>query len=94
MDEHARIDTGDYDLELPKLFAEIERTGAKRVLLQLPDGLKQYADRLLAAVRSRYPDVVVVLWSGSCYGACDAPLHARNLGFDLLVQFGHSPWRH
>ena len=32
-----------YDLELEKVLKEIARIKAKMVLLQFPDGLKQYA---------------------------------------------------
>ena len=33
----------NYDLELNKVISEIKKTKAKLVLLQFPDGLKQYA---------------------------------------------------
>lgn len=84
----------DYDLELERLFSEIERTKAKRVLVQLPDGLKPLANNILSTIKKHFPKLVVVFWAGSCYGACDAPLHVRNLSFDLLAQFGHAPWRY
>ena len=83
----------DYDLELDRLYTEIERADAKKVLIQLPDGLKPYAKKIQEEIRERF-DSEVVFWAGSCFGACDAPIHVRNLGFDLLVQFGHAPWRY
>ena len=83
----------DYDLELDRLYSEIERADAKKILIQLPDGLKPYAKKIQEEVRERF-DSEVVFWAGSCFGACDAPIHVRNLGFDLLVQFGHAPWRY
>jgi len=33
------------------------------------------------------------IWIGSCFGACDLPIEAENLGVDLVVQFGHSKWK-
>jgi len=63
------------------------------VLIQLPDGLKPHAKEILQFMKETFPQTKVVFWSGSCFGACDAPLHVRNLRFDLLVQFGHAPWR-
>jgi len=92
-DVGASLVHGDYDLELPRVLMEIERVKAKRVLLQLPDGLKPAAGRIRAAIKKRYPAVDIVFWSGSCYGACDVPLHLRDSGFDLIIQFGHAPWR-
>ena len=35
----------------------------------------------------------VLIWGGSCYGACDVPLQVERLGVDLLIQWGHSEWR-
>lgn len=84
----------NYDLELERLQQEVERVGAKQVMIQLPDGLKPQANMILSFLKERFPDTNVVFWAGSCFGACDAPLHVRNLGFDLLVQFGHAPWRY
>ena len=83
----------DYDLELDRLYSEIERNDAKKILIQLPDGLKPYAKTIQEEIKNRF-DSEVVFWAGSCFGACDAPIHVRNLGFDLLVQFGHAPWRY
>lgn len=83
-----------YDLELERLYAEVERIDAKRVLIQLPDGLKPHAHTIQDSLHEKFPKTSVVFWAGSCFGACDAPIHVRHLGFDLLVQFGHAPWRY
>ena len=32
----------------------------------------------------------VLVWLGSCFGACDVPLELKELNIDLLVQFGHN----
>ncbi len=34
----------------------------------------------------------IMIWAGSCYGACDIP-NIKNLGIDLLIQWGHSEWK-
>ena len=83
-----------YDLELERLYKEVERVDAKNVMIQLPDGIKPYANKIKEELKQRYPQTRVVFWAGSCFGACDAPIHVRHLGFDLLVQFGHAPWRY
>jgi len=80
-----------YDLELEKAIKEIKRQKAKRVCLQLPDGLKPAAgdikDRLEKETKTE-----VLIWFGSCYGSCDIPAGIEKLGVDLLIQWGHEKW--
>jgi diphthamide biosynthesis enzyme Dph1/Dph2-like protein len=83
----------DYDLQIDDAIAQIKEQRAKRVLIQLPDGLKQYAPKVREGILAACPDVQLAFWAGSGFGACDVPLHARSLGFDLLLSFGHAPWR-
>ena len=47
---------------------------------------KEQADALYAKTGA-----TIIIWAGSCYGACDTP-DVTNLGVDLLIQWGHSPW--
>ena len=76
-----------YDLEMERIIKEIKKVKAKKVCIQLPDGLKKYAgdikDRLERETRTE-----VLIWLGSCYGACDVP----DIKVDLLVQWGHEKW--
>ncbi len=78
-----------FDLEETKLIKEIKKHKAKRVLLQLPEGLKPQAQRLAEDAEEAGAQAVV---SGDpCYGACDVPLcDAETLGADLIVHYGHS----
>jgi 2-(3-amino-3-carboxypropyl)histidine synthase len=76
-----------YDLELGRIVSEIERVGARSVLLQLPDGLKPWGLVLVDYISSRC-DVEVMIWLGDCFGACDLP----DSTCDLVVQFGHAEW--
>ncbi len=84
---------GHYDLSEAEIVATIRKHGAKRVLVQLPDGLKPHAERIQRIVRKELPDVELVFWGGSAFGSCDVPLGAERLGFDLLLHLGHAPWR-
>lgn len=78
----------NYDLELEKAIVEIKREKAKKVLIQLPDGLKQEATKIVDEIE-KSTTAKCFIWLGSCYGACDIP----NVNdFDLLIQFGHSKW--
>jgi len=78
-----------FELEENRLKEEISKRGAKRVLLQLPDGLKPRGPRLAAVIESVGADAII---SGDpCYGACDLPLcEAESLEVDLVVHYGHT----
>ena len=77
-----------YDLELDKVVARIKKSKAKTVCIQLPDGLKPKAGIIQDKIESG-TNAVVLIWAGSCYGACDVP----NVKADLLIQWGHSEWK-
>lgn len=81
----------EYDLEIEKIINEIKKIRAKRVCLQFPDGLKVNATEIAEAIQSK-TKAEVIIWLGSCFGACDVPQGLEKLKFDLLVQWGHSPW--
>lgn len=80
-----------YELELVKVAEAIKKNRSKKVILQFPDGLKPYAT-LIAEELSKNTGSEIFIWFGSCFGACDIPLETKQLGIDLIVQFGHSAW--
>jgi len=78
-----------FDLEEARLEAEIVRRGAKKVLIQLPEGLKPEGPRLATVAEKR--GALAIVSADPCYGACDLALtEAESLGADLIVHFGHS----
>ena len=79
----------NYDLELNRAVEEIKKSNAKLVCIQLPDGLKPKAQEIQEHIEKN-TNASVVIWLGSCYGACDIPSRIENLGIDLLIQWGHS----
>jgi 2-(3-amino-3-carboxypropyl)histidine synthase len=79
----------DYDLELGRVVETIEKKKAKKVLLQFPDGMKPYSVAVVDALKERIKNIELSIWMGSCFGACDVP----NSDADLIIQFGHSPWK-
>lgn len=81
-----------YDLELDRILVKIGESKPKRVCIQLPDGLKPKAKEIVDIINSTFPDVKVLIWSGSNFGACDLPLEVERLNVDLLIHFGHSAW--
>ena len=81
-----------YDLELNNVVQKIKTEKAKTVCIQLPDGLKPQAGKIQEVIE-KDTKAKVLIWAGSCYGACDVPLQVERLGVDLLIQWGHSEWR-
>lgn len=78
----------DYELELDRILKKIKNSKAKTVLLQLPDGLKPWGP-VLVDYLEKNTDAKISIWLGACFGACDLP----NSDADLLIQFGHAPWK-
>ena len=54
--------------------------------------MKSYATTIVDELERRIGkgNVEFFVWLSSCYGACDTP-NVRD--FDLVIQFGHSPWK-
>ena len=82
----------DYDLELEKVAAEINKRKAKKVLIQLGEGLKPRAQEIQDYLETNIKGSCdISFWLNSCYGKCDIPefLNNKDNDFDLLIQFGH-----
>lgn len=79
----------NYDLELGKVVQEIKQVEAKLVCIQLPDGLKPEAARIVKKIESE-TSAKVLIWLGSNFGACDLPLGLDRLGVDLTLSWGHN----
>src|SRR5260370_42513507 len=79
-----------FDLDEEKLLSEITGRGARRILIQLPDGLKNEGTRLASLVRAKTGADVFVS-AVPAWGACDLSLDAATrLKADLLVHYGHN----
>jgi 2-(3-amino-3-carboxypropyl)histidine synthase len=73
-------------------MSKVKELDAKRVLLQLPDGMRPFAVQLVEAINSS-TGANVFLSGNSCYGACDISIdQARGLGVDLIVHYGHTQY--
>jgi 2-(3-amino-3-carboxypropyl)histidine synthase len=78
-----------FDFEEERIKQEIAKLSAKRVLLQLPEGLKPEAPRLAKVIEKA--GALPIVSADPCYGACDlATAEAESLGVDLIVHFGHA----
>jgi 2-(3-amino-3-carboxypropyl)histidine synthase len=78
-----------FDFEEERLKQEIIKLNAKRVLLQMPEGLKPEAPKIAKIVERS--GGLAIISADPCYGACDiAVVEAECLGVDLIVHFGHA----
>ncbi|RLI05453.1 diphthamide biosynthesis enzyme Dph2 [Candidatus Bathyarchaeota archaeon] len=79
-----------YQFETEKIVDLILKNNFKKVLIQLPDGLKPYASNLAKEI-SEKTGVIVYVSGDPCYGTCDLALQeAESLGVNLIVHYGHS----
>ena len=80
-----------YNLELEKIISKIKKQNSKIVLLQFPDGLKQYAILIVDYLKEK-TKCKFLIWLDSCFGACDTPILSKELEkeIDLIIQFGHN----
>jgi 2-(3-amino-3-carboxypropyl)histidine synthase len=78
-----------FDLEEDRVRREIIRRGARRVLVQLPEGLKSLSSRIASVIEES--GALPIISADPCYGACDLALNeASALSADLIIHYGHS----
>lgn len=78
-----------FNLEEQRLATEIRKHEAKKVLLQLPEGLKSYAPKIATIIEDAGARCFIL--ADPCYGACDlASSEAQAVAADLIVHYGHS----
>src|SRR3989344_3103742 len=81
-----------YDFREKYIIDEINRKNAKKILIQLPEGIKKEGFRISKLIEDNC-DCEVYISGNSCWGGCDLGLNeARDLNVDLLVHFGHAPF--
>jgi len=78
------------DLEQERIISEIVGRNSRRVLLQVPEGLRPTAFQLSRLVERR-TSAEIIISADPCYGSCDLALsEAAALSADLIVHMGHS----
>ncbi len=79
----------NFDLEEERVKQEILKLGAKRVLIQVPEGLKPEAPHIAKTIEKL--GVQAIISADPCYGACDLAIaEAESLGTDLIIHYGHT----
>ena len=79
----------NYDLELDRVIQKIKHEQISKICIQLPDGLKPRAKEIADRIKKE-TNAEILIWLGSCFGACDIPEQVEKLGMELLIQWGHS----
>ena len=79
----------EYKLDFERAISEIEKSESDLVMVQFPDGLKQYATAVVDYLGEKTGKEFIIYF-GTCFGACDTPKGFDDLGIDLVVQFGHN----
>jgi 2-(3-amino-3-carboxypropyl)histidine synthase len=77
-----------YDFHFDDIAKFVTRKGARTVVLQMPEGLKVYAQQISSEIESRTKAKCLIL-GDPCYGACDIYSDYRNLG-DVLIHIVHA----
>ncbi|KAJ4271400.1 Diphthamide biosynthesis protein 1 [Fusarium torreyae] len=81
----------NYNFEIPKTIHRIQTSNAKRVALQMPEGLLLFATTISDILTQFCPDIETLIMGDVTYGACCIDDYtARALGCDLLVHYAHS----
>ncbi len=78
-----------FNFEKEKLIKELRKRKPKKVLVQLPEGVKQNAFDII----SMFEELAIeVIFSGeTCWGGCSVSVEeAKSVNADLIVHFGHS----
>ncbi|XP_071878550.1 diphthamide biosynthesis 1 [Bombus fervidus] len=80
----------NYNFEIHKSVWRIKEVKAKRVALQMPEGLLMYATTI-ADIIEDFTDAETIIMGDVTYGACCIDDYtAKALGADFLIHYGHS----
>ncbi|KAI8973608.1 putative diphthamide synthesis protein-domain-containing protein [Mycotypha africana] len=80
----------NYNFEIHKTVWRVRKSGAKKVALQLPEGLLMFAC-LISDILEVFCNTETLIMGDVTYGACCIDDYtARALGCDFLVHYGHS----
>jgi len=82
---------GGYDIDLEQVVKQIKVKNYKRILLQVPEGLKTNISGFVEFLENK-TNVSVIILGEPCFGACDVfNYDLKNLDIDVVVQIGHTP---
>ncbi|KYK33541.1 MAG: diphthamide biosynthesis protein, partial [Thermoplasmatales archaeon SG8-52-3] len=80
----------DYNIDLEKVVNTINKNNYKRVLLQVPEGLKINFFKFVDFIEEK-TKANVIISADPCFGACDiSSFGLNNLNIDIIVHIGHT----
>ncbi len=80
-----------HTIDLEKAIRMINSKDYKRVVLQIPDGLKLHVLKFVDFFKKN-TSAEIIISGDPCYGACDIGLcEYKDIGVDFIVQLGHTP---
>ena len=80
-----------YNIQEAVEKAASEIKNAKKIAVQLPDGLKTKAVEIADLIKKQNPNAEIFVLGGSNFGGCDVrDAEAKDTGADLLIHFGHA----
>lgn len=82
------------NFESEKLVSELKKRKPKKVLVQLPEGIKQNVSDISKIIKeSNLKDIEIIFSGESAWGGCSLAIEeAKSIGADLIIHFGHSPF--
>ncbi|CAH2352786.1 2-(3-amino-3-carboxypropyl)histidine synthase subunit 1 [[Candida] railenensis] len=85
-----RLLPSNYNFEIQKTVWNIQKSQAKRVALQMPEGLLIYS-LIISDILEQFCSVEIVVMGDVSYGACCIDdFTARSLDCDFIVHYAHS----
>ncbi|MEA3458870.1 MAG: diphthamide synthesis protein, partial [Candidatus Thermoplasmatota archaeon] len=80
-----------YLIDLEQAVRTIKKKSYKMIALQIPEGLKSSASRIIESVKKETKCEIIVI-ADPCFGACDiANYELKNIGVEFVIQIGHTP---
>nr|POF06854.1 diphthamide biosynthesis protein 1 [Quercus suber] len=81
----------NYNFEIHKTIHRVRSSGAKKIALQMPEGLLLFATTISDILAQFCPGASTLIMGDVTYGACCIDDYtARALGCDLLIHYAHS----
>ncbi len=76
-------------VDLTSSIKELKKINAKRILLQIPEGLKVQTESIIQTLEEENFEVISEM--SPCFGACDIKLNeAKTLKCDAILHIGHN----
>lgn len=79
-----------YDIDLEKAVKIIDENDYKRIVVQIPEGLKSHFSKFVEFLEDK-TNASIIVSADSCFGACDiVNYYFKELKIDFIIQIGHT----